>query len=134
MGRDLAARVSRVRIRDANLSALLVALGPTLASVTYDKGARYDGRSRVGPAGLAREALGSLALTGALTRALATLGLVGAVVAAGAAAGGHGQVIWLAAAMACVCVGGALSVHLGVRRRLQAASETSGPTGPGPGG
>lgn len=74
LARPLAMRASRVALRDANLSSVVVALGARCATVPYDKQARYDGRSRVGLWGLCREALGSLALTGALSRGLRILG------------------------------------------------------------
>ncbi|HMV67008.1 MAG TPA: hypothetical protein PKA64_09170, partial [Myxococcota bacterium] len=53
-----------------NLAPALVALGVRYGTVSYAKGPRYDGRSRVGPVGLVREALPSLALTGAATALL----------------------------------------------------------------
>jgi dolichol-phosphate mannosyltransferase len=58
----LARRAAAVPLRSANLAAVLVALGARPRSVPYDKAARYDDHSRVGPVGLAKEALGSLAL------------------------------------------------------------------------
>ncbi len=124
MGRELAQRVSRVAVRDANLSALLVALGPTTATVPYEKAARYDGHSRVGAAGLAREALGSLALTGALARALAGLGALTLLPAAGLAWAGHWGGAGLACALALASLGTAAGVHLGVRARLRAAAHS----------
>lgn len=69
--RGAAARVTRVTAQRANLAAALASVGVVAVAVPYLKRARYDGRSRVGAAGLVREALGSLALTGALPRLLA---------------------------------------------------------------
>lgn len=63
-----AERAAQVSMKDGNLAAVLAALGARFVTVGYDKAARYDGRSRVGAAGLVREAIGSLALTGALGR------------------------------------------------------------------
>jgi len=62
MSLSMARRVADVPVRDANLAAVLVALGARPKTVPYEKATRYDERSRVGPVGLAREALGSLLL------------------------------------------------------------------------
>lgn len=56
----MARRVAGFPLRNANLAAILASLGARAATVPYDKAARRDGDSRVGPAGLVREALGSL--------------------------------------------------------------------------
>ncbi len=68
MRRPLAQAVARVPLRQANLAALVAAARARGATVPYDKAARYDERSRVGPWGLAREAVGSMLVTGALER------------------------------------------------------------------
>ena len=71
MRRGLAERVASSGHRAANLSAVVVTLAETRGPwplVNYEKAARYDGRSRVGLYGLVQEALGSLWVTGALTR------------------------------------------------------------------
>ncbi|MCB9663510.1 MAG: glycosyltransferase [Alphaproteobacteria bacterium] len=80
--RATARRVAACGVEQANLAPLLVALDARLDVLPYVKTGRYDGHSRVGLAGLVREALGSLALTGALAAAagwlaalLALLGL-----------------------------------------------------------
>ena len=76
--RSLAARVASLPVARANLSAALVACGAVGVALPYEKAARYDGRSRVGFAGLAAEAFGSLVLTGALQRMmLAIVGIGG---------------------------------------------------------
>ena len=70
----LACRVARAQVGQANLAPLLMAVlardgtAADVATVSYRKAARYDGAGRVGPVGLAREALGSLAISGALGR------------------------------------------------------------------
>ena len=56
----VAARLARLDISDANLAAAVVALGVPTRTVPYARDARVQGSSRVGPAGLVREALGSL--------------------------------------------------------------------------
>ncbi len=58
--RALATRLSRLTLPHANLAAAVVALGVRTREVPFSRSARKDGRSRVGPVGLAREALGSL--------------------------------------------------------------------------
>lgn len=81
MARPLAHRVASLEVDHVNLATVLAALSDRHASVSYAKAARYDETSRVGPMGLAREAFGSLLLTGALPRILGG----GAAVLAGAA-------------------------------------------------
>ena len=71
MSRELAQRVGSVMYTHANLAPVLWSQRPHglgVGTVEYTKKARYDGRSRVGAIGLIREALGSLAVTGALGR------------------------------------------------------------------
>lgn len=85
MERSLARRVALLDLDQVNLAAVLAALGQPHDPVPYAKSARYDATSRVGLGGLAREAVGSLLLTGALAR-LAAGG--GVVLAAGAAVAG----------------------------------------------
>lgn len=86
MSSQLASRVARARVDQANLAPLIMAVldrdrrakrrsSPVL-TVGYTKMARYDGTSRVGAVGLAREAVGSLELSGALGRGLRGAGLV----------------------------------------------------------
>jgi dolichol-phosphate mannosyltransferase len=89
MRRAVAERVARAECRRANLAAVVSvavrAAGGRLATVTYEKAARYDGRGRVGWAGLTAEALDSLTITGALPRllGLAAAGLGIAALASG---------------------------------------------------
>jgi len=76
----LAARVAMAGLRRANLAAVVAvaahAVGGELATVPYEKGPRYDRRARVGWRGLAAEAVGSLAVTGALPRLLVGVAFV----------------------------------------------------------
>jgi glycosyltransferase involved in cell wall biosynthesis len=81
MRRPWAGRIARLQLPDANLAAVLVALGARIETVPYAKAARYDGASRVGAWGLAREAVGSLILTGAAARLCAATALIAALVA-----------------------------------------------------
>lgn len=68
MRREIAQRVGGLAVNEANLAAVLTAMEVRGASVTYEKQSRQHGTSRVGPVRLAREAIESLALTGALER------------------------------------------------------------------
>lgn len=86
MSARLAAKIADVPLRDANLSACLAASGARFTRLRYRKLARYDRSSRVGPAGLAREAFGSLAVTGGLPR----LAFASAVLACAALPGRSG--------------------------------------------
>lgn len=85
MTRALAHEVAASPWSSANLSAVAVSLAPETTewpTVPYAKAERYDGRSRVGPLGLIREALGSLRVLGATPRlALLLLALCGGVAA-----------------------------------------------------
>jgi dolichol-phosphate mannosyltransferase len=89
MRRAIAERVARAECGRANLGAVVAvavsAIGGRLATVPYDKAARYDGRGHVGWVGLVAEALESLTITGALPRllALAAAGFGIAVLASG---------------------------------------------------
>jgi len=112
MRRAVARRVATAELRRANLAAIVAvaasAMGGELGSVSYEKGPRYDRSARVGWRGLIAEALGSLAVTGALSRLLVlaavALGVTG--IAAGnavtsplvlaAGAGAAGLSIWVA--------------------------------------
>lgn len=80
MGAELAARVSAVDARHANLAPVVMALlsgRGRIATVEYAKAARRAGdTSRVGLLGLVREALGSLRVSGALRRLGLTFGAV----------------------------------------------------------
>lgn len=118
----LAARVAALAVPDGNLAPLLVALGARSASVGYEKVARYDGQSRVGPWGLLREAIPSLALTGALT-ALAGWSALALTAAAVLTGGATGATLAVAAAIAAVAAG-ALAAWA---RRVLAPTKPRGP-------
>lgn len=117
----LAARVAALAVPDGNLAPLLVALGARSASVGYEKAARYDGQSRVGGWGLIREAIPSLALTGALT---ALAGWSAAALALAAALNGGAT----GAALAAAAVGlGATALALAAwARRVLAPTKPGG--------
>lgn len=65
----------------ANVATLVGRRGARHVAVPYEKAARHHGASQVGVAGLTREALDSLAMTGALSRLVVA---VGALATAGA--------------------------------------------------
>jgi dolichol-phosphate mannosyltransferase len=120
MRRAVAQRVALADFGRANLGAVLavtvLALGGELATVSYEKGPRYDGSGRVGWQGLVAEALESLAVTGALSRLLA---LVAIGLAIGGLAGGslaNGRLILFGAAATSAVA--AAVIGLRVRRTL----------------
>lgn len=65
----------------ANVATLVGRRGARFVSVPYDKAARARGESQVGAAGLVREALDSLAMTGALARIVVAVGALATTVA-----------------------------------------------------
>lgn len=73
--RDIARRIAALPLRSGNVGAVVAALGLDATSVQYEKPASYRESSRLGFRGHMREALGSMALTGALTR-LAGIGVL----------------------------------------------------------
>ena len=71
----------------ANVGPLVAALTDRVGTVPYVKAARYDGASRVGPAGLVAEAWNSLIWSGALQRLCFVMGALGLSSAAALASG-----------------------------------------------
>lgn len=126
MRRAVADRVAMAGFRRANLSALVAVaartLGGGLATLPYDKAARYDGSGRVGWRGLVAEALESLAVTGALPR----LGMLfAAALVAAAACAAHP-----AARLALLAAGaGVAAAALAVGRRTRRGLATLGAAG-----
>lgn len=110
MSARLAARVGRLPAQRSNLSAVVAALGARTRTVPYEKARRYDDQSRVGVIGLAREALASLLLTGAIQRLLL-------MVALAAALAGLNGVMPAPAALAFSAVGGSAAAWCRVKRR-----------------
>lgn len=74
MRRPIAQRAAKVGFAMVNLAPVLAALGTSCTSVAYEKRGRYDGKSRVGPWNLLREAVSSWAITGALEALVGALG------------------------------------------------------------
>jgi glycosyltransferase involved in cell wall biosynthesis len=116
MRRAVASRIAAAEVRSANLAALVAVtvrgLAGTIATVPYEKAARYDGAGRVGWWGLIAEALESLAVTGALPR-LGML-LTAALVLLAAVCGRYpaAQVALLAASLAAAALSAAVGWHM----------------------
>ena len=119
---EVARAVVGTSMTHLNLASLLCLLAQQVEVVDYEKSARYDEASRVGPLGLALEAIGSLVLTGAMERLLLMVVFFEALVA--------GALSWFApgaCGLGCVytgwCVWGAAILGViwaGVtRRRVQ---------------
>ncbi len=79
--REVGRRIGALPVRNGNVGAAVASFGLAASSVHYEKPASYRESSRMGLRGHLEEALGSLALTGALTR----LGGAGAVALGGLA-------------------------------------------------
>jgi glycosyltransferase involved in cell wall biosynthesis len=98
MSRSVAENVAAVDLRHANLAAVaarvLKKMSARHSAVPYEKGSRYDGRSRVGAWGLVREALGSFFVSGALWRSLAVLSGFSLIAAAVLSPGGAGPLFF----------------------------------------
>lgn len=117
MRAPLAWRAAAADAGDANLAALVVGLGGHGPVVPYDKAARYDDTSRVGPAGLVREALGSFVLTGAATALVAWTGAAAGTALSSRGHRGAARGTWLATFLV------AASVDATRRRRLRPREE-----------
>lgn len=68
MHRPVAQQAASVELDSVNLAAVLTAMRVTATTVPFERAARADGDSRMGLAGLAREALGSLLLLSVVGR------------------------------------------------------------------
>ncbi len=127
MRRAVAQRVAMAELTQANLAAVVAvaarALGGELATLPYEKGRRYDDSGRVGWRGLVAEAIGSLAVTGALSRLLGLTAI--ALGAGGLAARGYsvGRCVLLGAGA--LAAGSSLWVGRRIRHSL-AGMRTAG--------
>ena len=126
--RAVARRVAMADLRQANLAAVVAvaasALGGDLVTVPYEKGRRYDESGRVGWRGLVAEAIGSLAVTGALSRLLGVAAL--ALAASGLAARGYPAGRWALLAGSAFAASLSFRVGRGIRRsvvRMRAATD-----------
>ncbi|MFN8644274.1 MAG: glycosyltransferase [Candidatus Binatia bacterium] len=129
MRQVVAGRIGDAALARANLSAVVAVvvrgLGGELATVTYEKGPRYDGSGRVGWRGLIAEALESLAVTGALSRLLALAALVLGIAGVAAPGAPLARVALLAIAIAA----GIAAFGVGRRTRHALASLRAAPAG-----
>lgn len=103
MKHEIAAGVAVVDLKNANLAAVAARVLKRKSAgssvVEYQKGRRYDEKSRVGTGGLVREALGSFFVSGALGRLLAVLSGLSLLVAAVLTAGGAGPLFFVFAGL-----------------------------------
>ncbi|HZG04658.1 MAG TPA: glycosyltransferase [Streptomyces sp.] len=129
MRRQTARRVARLDFTLGNIGAVMSAAGMKAAAVTYVKPASYRSSSRLGLRGHVEEAVGSLALTGALGRLCAAGASLGSLGALGARASRPGRALSLAAAGASLGVWAAAERYA---RRALWASEAPLPIFEGP--
>ena len=120
MSNALARRVSRLSLSDVNLAAVVMALDARVETLPYRRAGRWDVDSHIGAAGLAKEALVSLALTGALPRLLV-------VIAAGFGLGAlvTDEHAWLWAMPTVACGAAALGIAWRVRRALASVGKAT---------
>jgi dolichol-phosphate mannosyltransferase len=76
LSRDLARKVAAFPLAFGNVAAIVAALKVRADWVSYERGARFGGKSRLGLPGHTRQAVVALALTGALSRIAWTAALV----------------------------------------------------------
>ena len=77
MKRKIAQKVSKIKVKWANISIVAIIVSKNWSMVMYDKYRRYDEKSRVGFTGLIAEALGSWLLSGVLHRLMFICGSIG---------------------------------------------------------
>ncbi len=110
MTRERARQVARVRLVHANLGAVVIALGARPSTLPYRRAGRWDVDSHIGAVGLIKEALFSLALTGAAGRLFGAAALAVGLFAV--FAGAHWRPLaLLSAALATVTLGLALWIR-----------------------
>jgi len=115
--RDVARRLGRLTFTKGNVGAIMAALDLPMVAVHYVKPRSYRDDSRLGLRGHVEEAVGSLALTGVLTR-LGTAGAVGCWLLARRA---PRPLAWLLRASALACSATACSAEAFTRRSLRTA-------------
>lgn len=80
MKREIAQKVSKIKVKWANISIVARSVSKNWSTVMYDKYRRYDEKSRVGFTGLIAEALGSWLLSGVLHRLMFICGCIGILI------------------------------------------------------
>ncbi|TQK50245.1 dolichol-phosphate mannosyltransferase [Streptomyces sp. SLBN-118] len=119
MRQDVARRLGHLTFTKGNVGAIMAALGLDMDTVTYVKPKSYRDDSRLGLKGHVEEAVGSLALTGVLTR----FGVTGGALAALAGVRSRSRWFRVAATAAAVAsLGSVAAAELFNRRSLQVAT------------
>ncbi|WP_406301400.1 glycosyltransferase [Streptomyces sp. NBC_00885] len=119
MRQDVARRLGNLTFTKGNVGAIMAALGLDMQTVTYVKPKSYRDDSRLGLKGHVEEAVGSLALTGVLTR----FGVVGGALAALAGVRSRSRWFRVAAAVtAATSLGSVAAAERFNRRSLQVAT------------
>ncbi|MGW1492269.1 glycosyltransferase [Streptomyces sp. NPDC002402] len=119
MRQDVARRLGNLTFTKGNVGAIMAALGLDMQTVTYVKPKSYREDSRLGLKGHVEEAVGSLALTGVLTR----FGVVGGALAAVAGVRSRSRWFRVAAAVtAATSFGSVAAAERFNRRSLQVAT------------
>ncbi|WP_406277496.1 glycosyltransferase [Streptomyces sp. NBC_00191] len=119
MRQDVARRLGNLTFTKGNVGAIMAALGLDMQTVTYVKPKSYREDSRLGLKGHVEEAVGSLALTGVLTR----FGVVGGALAALAGVRSRSRWFRVAAAVtAATSFGSVAAAERFNRRSLQVAT------------
>ncbi|WP_405604826.1 glycosyltransferase [Streptomyces sp. NBC_01410] len=119
MRQDVARRLGNLTFTKGNVGAIMAALGLDMQTVTYVKPKSYREDSRLGLKGHVEEAVGSLALTGVLTR----FGVVGGALAALAGVRSRSRWFRVAAVVtAATSLGSVAAAERFNRRSLQVAT------------
>lgn len=116
MDNALAHRVAGIALADVNLAAVVMALGAEVTTLPYQRAGRWDVDSHIGAAGLVKEAVVSLALTGALGRVFGSVAV--ALGATGAVVGWAGGPWRAAAVLSAVFAMATVALSLWVRRAI----------------
>lgn len=127
MSNTMAARIAAVNATRGNLAAYLAALRPRVETIEYEKRERYDGRSRSGFLRFSKEALVSLAITGALSRIMCFLSIMALVLgASGFILSADRLVIWGGCLIAAgILFTGAIRIRIWRRRNLESARQVT---------
>ncbi len=134
MRRDVAQRLGKLTFTKGNVGAIMSALGLEMAAVEYVKPASYRDDSRLGLRGHVEEAVGSLALTGVLSRLGAAGAVVGGLLARRLRGGPAGGVaLGLAAVSAAVVVAAEVFSKRSLRTATSELPMFEGEAAPGAG-
>ncbi|MFE1441616.1 glycosyltransferase [Streptomyces sp. NPDC058739] len=123
MRQDVARRLGRLTFTKGNVGAIMAALGLGMRTVNYVKPKSYRDDSRLGLRGHVEEAVGSLALTGVLTR----FGITGGAVAALTARRSRSRLARTAAGVTAVAALGSVAAAEWFNRRSLRVATTELP-------